>query len=423
MYVLYLQGEILMNYAGLYGKHKDYGKYEQRFRDLGLEHEKIFGQGAEVLFSAAGRTELGGNHTDHNLGRVLASAIDLDTIAAVHANTDNTVVFHSRGFKPVVIDISDLAPVERERETTASLIRGIAASVIKRGGRAGGFSANVASSVLAGSGLSSSASVEVLIGTVFNELFNGGRFSTTEIAVMGQEAENNYFGKPCGLMDQIACANGGIVGINFKNPAVPVITPVDSDFASYGYTLVIVSTGGSHADLTADYASIPAEMKSVAAFFSKSCLGELDCSLFYENIHEVRASLKNDRAVLRAMHFYEENLRVDAMIGTLRAADFDAYLDVVRECGKSSAMFLQNLYSPSDPRAQGLSMALAASEHFLGRNGACRLQGGGFAGTIQAYVSIDAIGKYTQKMEGIFGEGCCTAVGVRSLPALGLHTI
>ena len=412
-----------MDYAGLYGKHKDYSKYEQRLRNLRQEHSKLFGVDAQMLFSSPGRCELGGNHTDHNLGRVIASAIDLDTVAAVHANSDNTVVFHSRGFDTVSIDITDTDPVKRERETTASLIRGIAASIGRRGGKVGGFSANVESSVLAGSGLSSSASVEVLIGSIFNELYNGGRFSTTELAIMGQEAENNYFGKPCGLMDQIACANGGIVGIDFKNPAKPVITPVVSDFASYGYTLVIVNTGGSHADLTSDYASIPAEMKSVAAFFSKTCLGELDSKVFYDNLYEVRKAMKNDRAVLRAMHFFEENLRVDAMVAALKAGDFDTYLKVVRECGRSSATFLQNLFSPSSPYAQGLSVALAASEHFLGKKGACRLQGGGFAGTVQAYVPLDVLGKYIRKMEGIFGEGCCTVVGVRSLPALGIRTI
>ena len=408
-----------MNYAGLYGKQTDYSNYELRLRTLCTEHEELFGTEPAALFSAAGRTELGGNHTDHNLGCVLASAINLDTVAAVRAVKDNSITFVSHGFPPVKIDISDLKPLKSEQGTTAALIRGIAASVKRRGGKTGGFSANAASSVLTGSGLSSSASVEVLIGTVFNVLFNGGRFSTTEIAQMGQEAENTYFGKPCGLMDQLACANGGIIGINFGNPSIPEITPVDSDFAAYGHELVIVNTGGSHADLTEDYASVPAEMKSVARFFGKQFLGQVSPDMFYENIAAVRKKLGNDRAVLRAAHFFEENCRVRSMLGALKAGNFSLYLDIVRECGKSSAEYLQNLFSPSAPETQGLSVALAASEHLLGRNGACRLQGGGFAGTVQAYVPVDFVEKYISGMDAVFGVGSCTAVEVRTLPALG----
>ena len=288
----------------------------------------------------------------------------------------------------------------------------------KRGGIVGGFCANVTSSVFKGSGLSSSAAVEVLIGTIFNSLFNGGRFSTTELAIMGQEAENIHFGKPSGLMDQIACANGGIVGIDFLNPKEPLITPVETDFADYGYNLVITTTGGNHADLTADYASIPSEMRLVARHFGKDYLRDVDETVFMSEIGELRKAIGNDRAILRAFHYYEENRRVSEMISALQEKDFARYLSIVTESGDSSFRFLQNIYSPKAFDEQGISLAYAMTESFLKGRGACRVQGGGFAGTIEAYIPCDMTASYFRNMERLFGEGCCTVLAIRNLPTI-----
>ena len=412
-----------MDITGLYGKLAGSNKElseaaERRFRSLKDEHEKLFGEKASAVFSTSGRTELGGNHTDHNLGKVLAGSINLDTIAAVHLTADNIVCFVSEGYPAIHADISDLDVHEQLFGTTEAIIRGVAAAMTKRGGIVGGFCANVTSSVFKGSGLSSSAAVEVLIGTVFNSLFNGGRFSTTELAIMGQEAENIHFGKPSGLMDQIACANGGIVGIDFLNPKEPLITPVETDFADYGYNLVITTTGGNHADLTADYASIPSEMRLVARHFGKEYLRDVDETVFISEIGELRKSVGNDRAILRAFHYYEENRRVSEMISALQEKDFARYLSIVTESGDSSFRFLQNIYSPKAFDEQGISLAYAMTESFLKGRGACRVQGGGFAGTIEAYIPCDMTASYFRHMERLFGEGCCTVLAIRNLPTM-----
>ena len=412
-----------MDITGLYGKLAGSDKElseaaERRFRSLKDEHEKLFGEKASAVFSTSGRTELGGNHTDHNLGKVLAGSINLDTIAAVHLTDDNIVCFVSEGYPAIRADISDLDVHEQLFGTTEAIIRGVAAAMTKRGGIVGGFCANVTSSVFKGSGLSSSAAVEVLIGTIFNSLFNGDRFSTTELAIMGQEAENIHFGKPSGLMDQIACANGGIVGIDFLNPKEPLITPVETDFADYGYNLVITTTGGNHADLTADYASIPSEMRLVARHFGKDYLRDVDETVFMSEIGELRKAIGNDRAILRAFHYYEENRRVSEMINALQEKDFARYLSIVTESGDSSFRFLQNIYSPKAFDEQGISLAYAMTESFLKGRGACRVQGGGFAGTIEAYIPCDMTASYFRHMERLFGEGCCTVLAIRNLPTM-----
>ncbi len=368
------------------------------------------------MFSTSGRTELAGNHTDHNLGKVIAGSINLDTIAAVHPTDGNMVVFASEGYPTISVDISDPDVDESLFGTTQALIRGVAASFASRGGRTGGFCANVCSSVFKGSGLSSSAAVEVLVGTIFNSLFNDDRFTTTDLAIMGQEAENIHFGKPSGLMDQIACANGGIVGIDFRNPKAPVITPVACDFADYGFNLVITTTGGNHADLTADYASIPAEMRTVARFFGKDYLRDVDPVLFRDNLGQLRKAVMNDRAVLRAHHFFNENDRVDSMMKALQEHDFKTYLSLVRQSGDSSFRYLQNIFSPKAYDEQGIALALAMAESFIGNDGAFRVQGGGFAGTIEAYVPIDRTQAYFRYMEAVFGQGCCTVLAIRNLP-------
>ena len=376
----------------------------------------MFGTAAQAVFSTSGRTELGGNHTDHNLGKVLAGSINLDTIAAVHTVCGNTVSFASEGYPAISVDISDLDVHEDLFGTTEALIRGVAAAMAKRGGKTGGFCANVSSSVFKGSGLSSSAAVEVLVGTIFNSLFNDNRFSTTELAIMGQEAENIHFGKPSGLMDQVACANGGIVGIDFKDPAKPVITPIEIDFADFGYNLVITTTGGNHADLTADYASIPSEMRTVARYFGKKALRDVDPQQFLSQIGDLRKAVGNDRAVLRASHYFQENYRVDCMISALRDRDFGRYLSLVRSSGDSSFRYLQNIYSPKAAGEQGISLALAMTEMFLKNEGAFRVQGGGFAGTIEAYIPLEKTGAYFSHMESLFGKGCCTILAIRNLP-------
>ena len=345
-----------MDIAGLYGKLADRKSVERRFEELTQKHQDLFGTKAKAVFSTAGRTELGGNHTDHNLGKVIAGSIDLDTIAAVHPTKDNKVVFNSEGYLAIEVDLADLSIKETLFGTTESLIKGVAAAIVKRGGTVGGFQANVSSKVFKGSGLSSSASVEVLIGTIFNNLYNNDRFSTTDLAIMGQEAENIHFGKPSGLMDQIACANGGIVGIDFKDPSSPVITPIKVDFADYGYNLVITTTGGNHADLTDDYASIPREMKSVAAYFGKKTLRDIAEKDFFENIGTLREKLGNDRAILRAFHYFEENRKVDVMVNALLDGDFQTYLKTVTASGSSSFRYLQNIYSPKSAHEQGIAL-------------------------------------------------------------------
>lgn len=401
-------------YADLYGKHADVKDQNARYESLIKTHTELFGEQEDIaLFSCAGRTELAGNHTDHNLGRVIAGTINLDTIAAVSLRSDNRVILKSEGFPVVDVDITDLGIVEEEKNTTHALLRGIAAEFRNRGLKVGGWQANTTTRVLKGSGLSSSAAIEVLCGEIFNNLFNEDVLPPVELAKIGQYAENVYFGKPSGLMDQIGCGQGGVVGIDFKDAKNPVLTPIDIDFAKYGYNLVIVDTKGNHADLTPDYAAVPTEMKEVAAFFGKSCLREVDYKSFLSSIPEVRAALKNDRAVLRAYHFFNENQRVEAMLDCLENEDIESYLYWVGESGSSSFRYLQNNYSPSHPAEQGIPIALAVAEDILQGEGAVRVHGGGFAGTIQAYVPDEQLDEFKEKMNNLFGEGSTTVLAIR----------
>ncbi len=372
----------------------------------------------QALFSTSGRTELGGNHTDHNHGKVLAGSINLDIIAVVHETLDYNVTLLSEDYPPIHANISNLRENESEFGTTEALIRGVAAAIVKRGGFIGGFEANTNSNIFKGSGLSSSAAIEVLLGTIFNELFNDGRFTTTELAIIGQEAENLYFGKPCGLMDQVACANGGIVGIDFKNQKEPIIEPIHVDFQDYGYDYVVVNTGGSHADLTNDYASIPFEMKQVAKYFGKETLRDVNPNDFFEQVGTLRTQLSNDRAILRAYHFFRENDCAGKMLQALKCKDFNLYLTLVKESGESSYKFLQNIYSPNCTTVQGISLAYAMTEHFLKDSGAFRVQGGGFAGTIEAYIPQEKTNAFVSYISNVFGNGCCTKLAIRNLPTM-----
>ena len=391
------------------------------------------------VFSAPGRTELAGNHTDHNCGKVLAASIHLDSAAIVRKRGDGVVFFRSTGFPDVSVRLQDksgspcLQPKPEEKGTTEALVRGIAAELNRRGCAAGGFSANADSTVLPGSGLSSSAAVEVLLCRIFDSLYGEGKRSSVEIAQIGQIAENVYFGKPCGLMDQIACAAGGAVAVDFADKAHPEVKQINFDLSAADYALCVVNTGGSHADLTADYASIPAEMKAVAAFFGKSVLRELDKEAVIARAAEVRKTL-GDRALLRAIHFFDENERVDAMTAALaemeNAVTADAkqralysYLELVNESGNSSCELLQNAYSPHRTEAQGIGAALALSKDFFRRQkvrGACRVHGGGFAGAIQAYLPLDAIDAYRANIEAVFGAGSLTILRIRPKGAIEL---
>jgi galactokinase len=381
------------------------------------------------VFTAAGRTELGGNHTDHNRGKVLAASIQLDAVAIVAPRNDSRVFFRSPGYSDVSVDLAkpdgspDLEVKAEETGTTASLVRGIAAELTRRGTAVRGFSANAASTVLPGSGLSSSAAVETLFGRIFDCLYGGGKRSALELAQIGQIAENRYFGKPCGLMDQTACASGGAVAIDFGDPARPLVQQIRFEPETLGYALCVVDTRGSHADLTADYAAIPAEMKAVARFFGKEVLRELALEQILDRAAEIRKAA-GDRALLRAIHFFNENQRVEAMLAALHNKDIEQFLDLVNRSGDSSDKLLQNIYSPRQPAEQGVSTALALTRNFIAGEasgaGACRVHGGGFAGAIQAYMPLDRMGAYRRRMEGVFGAGAVTELRIRPVGAAEL---
>ncbi|MCI5923180.1 MAG: galactokinase family protein [Oscillospiraceae bacterium] len=367
---------------------------------------------APMFFSAPGRTELAGNHTDHQHGRVLAGAVTLDAVAAALPCKEHAITLHSAGYSPVCISIDDLKIHPEEKNTTAALLRGMAAGFQNRGAAIGGAVISVASDVLSGSGLSSSACFEVLIGCIFNELFFGGACTAEEIAQIGQYAENVYFGKPSGLMDQTACAVGGCVAIDFKNPEYPVIEPVGFSPAQSGYALVIIDSGADHADLTEDYASIPQEMKKAAAVFGKTVLRDVDPALLFTNSKKIRQA-SGDRAFLRAVHFFNENERVLSMTNALRQRDIPAFLAGVRASGASSWELLQNIYSDRTPQKQALAVALTAAEHALSGEGAVRVHGGGFAGTIQAYVPFSLLPAFISFMEQTLFTGCCHVLDIR----------
>lgn len=373
-----------------------------------------------AVYSAPGRTEIGGNHTDHQRGRVLTGSVDLDAIACASPNGTNEVRIFSEGYGLTSIDIADLAPVKEEENTTKAIIRGTLAAITARGYKVEGFDAYVISDVPGGSGLSSSACFEVLIGTIVNGLFCGGAIEPAEIAKIGQYAENVYFGKPSGLLDQMGCSIGGIVAIDFRDKENPVYHAVDFDFADAGYALCIIDTGADHADLTDDYAAVPAEMKSVAGFFGKEVLSEVDEEDFYDNVPALRKQL-GDRAVMRAMHYYTDCCRVDQQVEALENNDFEKFLGLVSSSGHSSYMYLQNVDTYRDPAHQPVAVALAMARYFLDGRGARRVHGGGFAGTIQAFVPLDMVDEFRKGMDSVLGEGACRVTYIR--PAGGCALI
>ncbi len=407
-----LSKEFLERLSVVYG---DEAQLQQdRFLKLAETFEKDFSDSEDIrFFSAPGRTEVGGNHTDHNNGKVLAAAVNLDAIAAVSQRDDGIICVNSAGYTPITVDSADLEIKDDEAGKSDALIRGVCARFKELGYKYGGFNASVISRVLSGSGLSSSAAYEVLIGTILNYLYNDGKISAVEIAQISQYAENVYFKKPCGLMDQTACSVGGFVQIDFEDTSKPVINKVDFDIAKHGYILCIVDTGGNHADLTGDYASIRLEMNSVAEYFGKNVLRQVDEKDVFENIGDIRKKT-GDRAIERAIHFYNENKRVERLAKALSDGDFDEFKNTIIESGKSSYMYNQNCFTLSNPDEQPVALALCICEELLKGKGAYRVHGGGFAGTIQAFVPETEAESFVSAMKKVFGENSCYILKVRS---------
>lgn len=387
----------------------------QRYADLMSDFEKTYGSDDVQLFSSPGRTEIGGNHTDHNHGRVLAGAVNLDMAAVAAANGKDVIRIKSAGYPEFQVDLSDLKIDKSNFYTSNSIVKGICARMKENGYEIGGFDACVEGRVPKGSGLSSSASFEVLVGTIINELFNNGKMSAVENAITGQWAENNYFGKPCGLMDQTACSVGGLITIDFKDPANPVVKEVDFDFVATGFSLVITDVGGGHDDPAsqAEYASLPTEMKSVAAELGASVLREVSLEQIVEKIPEIRKKT-GDRAILRAYHFQGDNQRVVDQVKALENNDFEAFLKMVVESGYSSYMYNQNIFDVVHKDEQVVSLALALSEMVLKGSGAWRVHGGGFGGTIQAFVPQEKLGEYVETLEHVYGKGACHTLFIRA---------
>ena len=403
----------------LYGREKAPRQLE-RYRGLVRGLEETFGRAERcALFSAPGRTEICGNHTDHQHGRVLAGSVDLDVIAAVKPSGDGTIRIQSEGFPMDVVDLSDLSVHEEERNRSVSILRGLAAWFSQRGCRVEGFDAYTTSNVLKGSGLSSSAAFEVLVANIINDLFCDSRFTPVELAQAGQYAENVYFGKPSGLLDQMASSVGAMVTVDFKDNAVPVVERVDFDFAATGYALCIIDSGADHADLTDEYAAVTAELGEVCACFGKKVLREVPEADFYARLPEVRAKA-GDRAVLRAIHVYEDNRRVERQVEALRSGDFLAFLALVRDSGLSSWRFLQNVVPAGYTRHQEVALALALAEKLLDGRGACRVHGGGFAGTIQAFVPFDLLERFRSEMDRVLGTGACHVLSIRPVGGVRL---
>lgn len=404
----------------LYGN-RDGMLVQQTARYTGIlkRHEELFHVADReiMLVSAPGRTEIGGNHTDHNRGCVLAAAVNLDTLAAVSSRGDMKIRLYSEGYPGMELDMSDLSMREEEKGTTAALLRGVMNRMVELGYRVGGFDAAVTSSVASGSGLSSSAAFEVMTVAILDALYNGFTIDYKTRAKISQYAENVYFGKPSGLLDQMASSAGGLVNVDFRLDD-PEVRPMSFDFAQHGYALVVVTTGGSHADLTDDYAAIPAEMKQVAAFFHQPDLRHVRCEEVVNAISELRKTVA-DRALIRAKHFFAENDRVARQVEALQHDDLPAFLDAINESGRSSFMYLQNVYARPDD--QSLSLALALADTLLDGRGAWRIHGGGFAGTTLNFVPQEDLKRFLEVMEGAFGKRCCHVLDIRPEGAVVMH--
>lgn len=407
--------KLAVNAARLEGEHARYSAAADAFR---AQYGDLDGV---RLFSVGGRSEISGNHTDHNHGRVIAASVNLDILAVAAPTDDGEIRIKSEGFPEDTVPADAFEKVDESKFfTSAAIIAGMEKAFVNAGYRVGGFRAYTTSNVLKGSGISSSAAFEVMVGNILNYLYNDGKVSNVEIAKMAQFAENEYFGKPCGLMDQTACAVGGFITIDFADPTAPVIEKLDFDLTSEGYSLCIVNTGGNHADLNEDYASVPAEMKSVAALLGKKVLRGTTHEELIAHARKIRSTC-GDRALLRAFHFIAENERVDSQVSALKAGDLDGFFAGVTASGSSSFKYLQNVYTTKNVAEQGLSLALCITEAYLaGKRAACRVHGGGFAGTIQAFVPADCTEEYRALIESVFGEGSCHILSVRRAGAVEL---
>ena len=405
------------------------GQYAERLKDIYVddavldyqkeryikaieEFEKLYGEQEVEIYSAPGRSEVGGNHTDHQYGKVLAASINLDAIAIVAKTDDSIIDIKSEGYDRIQVHLDSLQPRKEEEGRSEALTRGVAARLKEEGYIIGGFQAYATSDVLNGAGMSSSAAYEVLVGNILSGVYNEGKASPILLAQIGQYAENEYFGKPCGLMDQMASSVGGLINIDFEDPKNPKVKQVKVDFEEYGHSLCIVDTKGSHADLTDDYAAIPQEMKQVADFFEEDVLRKVDKNEFYLNLPKIREIL-GDRAVLRAIHLFEENKRVDEQVQALEQHDFETFKKLIKASGDSSFKYLQNVYSSHEINNQSVSIGLAISDIILQGKGVSRVHGGGFAGTIQAFVPNDIVDIYKKDIEHVFGEGSCHVLKVR----------
>ena len=414
-----LNGGALEKYSSLYS---DIESAKKRFITAINEFTKTYGDEKDIaLFSVPGRSEIIGNHTDHNCGKVMAGAIDRDIIAVAARNDAGVIRFRSEGYSEDKIPLSDVSSPDNFRKATSrALVAGMVHGFSNRGYNVGGYDAYSSTEVLKGSGLSSSAAFEVMVGNILNHLYNDGKVDNKEIAKIAQYSENVYFGKPCGLMDQMACAVGGFVYIDFEDNANPVVEPIDFSLSGAGYALCIVNTGGNHANLTPDYAAVPAEMKAIAARFGKTVLRGIEEKDILARAGEMRRTV-SDRAILRALHYVRENNRVEAAKGALLSSDLDSFFSIILESGKSSFQYLQNVYTTQNVEEQGLSLALAVTDGVLaGRGGAFRVHGGGFAGTIQAFVKKEELADYAETMDSVFGKGAAMPLNIRPLGAVKL---
>ncbi len=401
---------------------KDLSFYPENVLDYQLERYKktaekfkaAFGYEPENVFSSPGRSEICGNHTDHNLGKAVGASINLDALAFTAKRDDGVICIKANGFGDINVNIADLEKRESEKANSSGLVRGVCKKIADMGYKIGGFDAYTTNDVLKGSGLSSSAAFEILIAFILNSYYNDEKIDAKTMAIASQYSENEYFGKGSGLLDQLSCAYGGIISIDFKDPTDPVVEPLPFDFASTGYSMVITDTRCDHADLTGDYDAIKGEMQAVSRYFGKQHLREVQYSEFYAALPDLKNKL-SERALIRAFHYFDENKNVEKLADALKHNNFDEFLKIVNRSGASSYRFLQNIYSDKNPTSQGMSLALCLSEHLLCGKGASRVHGGGFGGTMQAYVPNEMVDEYVKEMESVFGSGCCYLLKIRNI--------
>ena len=407
-------GELDNSLKYIYCTTGDVSLYRNRINSVIEGYTKVFGDADEMaIFSAPGRTEIGGNHTDHQHGCVIAGSVNLDVIAAVSFNNDNIIRIQSKGYPMDEVKLDDLEVYPQEYDEAISLIRGVMKKFSDMGYELKGFNAYTESNVMKGSGLSSSAAFEVLVGTIINHLCANAEVSPVEIAKIGQYAENVYYNKPSGLLDQMASSVGSVVAVDFKDNAAPVVKKVEFDLEKFNHTLCIIDSGADHAELTGEYAAVTSEMKLISNYFGKEFLRDVDKNEFFAELKNIRKEINNDRAVLRAIHYFNDSDRAVAETKAIEAGDFDSFCKLIKESGHSSFMYLQNVFASSMPTAQAVSLTLALCDEFLGDRGAYRVHGGGFAGTVQAFVPNDMVDEFKSKIEAVLGEGMCYILSIR----------